>query len=116
VINDEPTGGGSGPDRYGQSAVDVVHQLHICDNPQVDHGMATCTFQDGFGYALVATVDDKAERDEFAADSNNPDYGCTMVVNGYLVTSFDRNMLTQVLGNLEAFASKHHGYLVGDCS
>jgi hypothetical protein len=113
-----PTGGGSGPDRYGQNAVDVVHELHICDNPQVDPGIATatCTLPDGIGYAIVATVDSKAERDYNASLANNHGQGCTMVVNGYLVTGPDRDTLTQALGNLEAFASKHHGYLVGDCS
>jgi hypothetical protein len=110
------TGGSSDPDRYGQSAVDVVHELHICDNPQVDHGIATCTFQDGIGYAIVATVDDKTELDDFAAMANNHDYGCTMVVKGYLVTGPDRGTLTQSLGNIEAFADKHHGYLVGNCN
>jgi hypothetical protein len=115
-----PTGGSSGPDssgpdRYGQKAVDVVHELHICDNPQVDQGIATCTLQDGIGYAVVITVDDKTERDAFASEAKNPDYGCTMVANGYLVTGPDRNTLTEALGNLEAFAAQHHGDLVGGC-
>jgi hypothetical protein len=70
-----PTDGSSGPDRYGQKAVDVVHELHICDNPEVDQGIATCTFQDGIGYAIVATVHDKAERNEFASGANDPGMG-----------------------------------------
>ena len=36
-----------------------------------------------------------------------------MVVKGYLVTAADRVMLTQALGNPDAFAAEHHGYLVG---
>jgi hypothetical protein len=61
-------------------------------------------------------VDDKAEAHLFASGANDPGTGCSMVVKGYLVTSLDRGMLTQALGNLEAFASKHHGYLAGDCN
>jgi hypothetical protein len=108
-------GGSSDPDRYGQNAVDVVHELHICDNPQVDQGIATCTLPDGIGYAVVVTVDDKAEAHLFASGANDPGMGCSMVVKGYLVTGPDRDTLTDALGNLEAFAAKHHGYLVGDC-
>jgi hypothetical protein len=71
---------------------------------------------DGIGYAIVATVDGKYEQDEFAAGAKNPDDGCTMVVKGYLVTGPDGGTLTQALGNLDAFAAKHHGYLVGGCN
>jgi hypothetical protein len=80
------TGGSSSsnsyPDRSGQRAVDVVHELHICDNPQVDQGFATRTLQDLTGYAIVATMDDKAELDRYAAEAKNPEDGCTMVVKG----------------------------------
>jgi hypothetical protein len=115
LIPAAPTDGSSDPDRYGQNAVDVVHELHICDNPQVDQGIATCTLPDGIGFAIVATVDDKAEGGLIASAANNHGQGCTMVVKGYLVTGPDRDTLTQALGNLEAFATKHHGYLAGDC-
>jgi hypothetical protein len=81
----------------------------MCDNPQVDQGFATCTLQDGIGYARVATMDDKAELDQYAAEANNPEDGCTMVIKGYLVTAADLAMLTQALGNPDAFAAEHHG-------
>jgi hypothetical protein len=100
---------------YGRRAVDVVHELHLCDNPTVDQGIATCTLPDGIGYALVITVVDKTEQDDLAADDKNPAEGCTMVVKGYFVTGPDRATLTQALGSLDAFAANHHGYLVGGC-
>jgi hypothetical protein len=100
---------------YGRRAVDVVHELHICDNPTVDKGIATCTLPDGIGYAIVATVSDDYEQDAFVADFKNPDDGCTMVVKGYFVTGLDRGTLARALGNLEAFAANHHGYLEGGC-
>jgi len=108
--------GTSSDPAYGRSAVDVVHELHLCDNPKVDHGLATCTLADGIGYAIVTTVNDKTEQDEVAADVKDPNEGCTMVVKGYFVTGPDRATLTQALGNLDAFAAQHHGYLAGGCS
>ena len=108
--------GKSSDPAYGRSAVDVVHELHLCDNPTVDQGFATCTLPDGIGFAMVATMADKDEQDVFASGAKNPADGCSMVVKGYLVTSADRAMLTQALGNLDAFAAQHHGYLAGGCS
>jgi hypothetical protein len=78
--------------------------------------MATCTFPDGIGYALVVTANNEYEQDAFASDSKNPAEGCTMIVKGYFVTGPDRATLTQALGNLDAFAANHHGYLEGGCS
>jgi hypothetical protein len=60
---------------YGRSAVDVVHELRICDNPQVDQGIATCTLQDGIGFATVVTMADKTEQDVFAAGAKTPPTG-----------------------------------------
>jgi hypothetical protein len=108
--------GKSSDPAYGRSAIDVVHELHICDSPKVDQGITTCTLPDGIGYAVVTTVDDKTEQDDFAAGFKNPAEGCTMVVKGYFVTGPDRATLTQALGNLDAFAANHHGYLEGGCS
>jgi hypothetical protein len=116
-----PSDDGSDPGKssdpaYGRSAGEVVHELHICDNPQVDQGIATCTLQDGIGFATVVTMEDQAEQDIFAAGAKNPADGCSMVVKGYLVTGPDRATLAQALGNLDTFAANHHSFLEGGCS
>ena len=106
----------SGPDRYGQRVVDVVHELHVCDNPRVMYdGIALCEFPDGG--AMVATADNKSDMDDLVASvKEEPDSGCTVVVKGYLVYAPDRDTLTHAVGNPEAFAAKHHGYLLGVCN
>ena len=115
-----PTGGtasSSDPDRYGQKVVDVVQELHIaCDHPEVDDKTAFCDFPDG-NFTMVATAENKADMDDLVDWVKGlPGSPCTVVVKGYLVAAPDRGSLTHVVGNPEAFAATHHGYLVGNCS
>jgi len=48
------------------------------------------------------------------AKDKTPD-SCTAVVKGYVVGRTDVGYLTRAIGIPEAFAAKHHGYLIGDC-
>jgi hypothetical protein len=57
------TGGGSSSsdDRYGQRVINVIRDLHICDNPDVlSDQLATCDFSEQSS-VRVATANDEAD-------------------------------------------------------
>ena len=112
------TGGSSGdPGRYGRRAVDVIHELHLCDQPEVlSDSTASCQFQGVPGGVAVSTSGSETEQNFLVAMVKDTMSACTVVVKGYLVDAPTVDMLTRAIGLPEAFAAKHHGYLVGRCN
>jgi hypothetical protein len=104
------TGGSSSPDRYGMRAVDVIRDLHMCDNPVVMvDAIASC------GSVEVGTADNETDMGKLVAAGQVA--GCTVVLKTYLINGPTVNDLTVALhADPKDFADKHHGYLVGDCS
>jgi hypothetical protein len=102
-------------DHYGATPAEVIKALHICETP-VPYGkdVSLCKFDDGGG-VTIATSDDEMGQTFLVAmikDQNAGTERQSVVVKGYVLTGNTSLSLTRAIGIPEAFAAKHHGYLL----
>lgn len=104
---------GSGVDRWGQNPATVAKQLRICTAP-TPYGDTTvgCTTAGGDRISVTTFTDETTQQFFVAIAKDKADGTCMVVAKGFVVGASSSSALTSAIGIPEAFAAKHHGYLV----
>jgi hypothetical protein len=98
---------------YGQSAATVAtSKLHLCSTPTMTGEAAGCDEANG-NVVAVTTTDSKDEQDDLVSILiNRSPNQCHVVLTGVVISALDKATLTEALGDPDAFATDHHGYLL----
>jgi hypothetical protein len=104
---------GASTERWGQNdPVKLAARLHVCNNAQRFNTSAACVTPGGDRVAVSVSESEAVQQFTVAMIEDHQPDACSIVATGWIVSAASRSALAGSVGIPEAFAKKHHAYIL----